>query len=133
MVHRQILAYCSRLTGLTYATTASPLRQVTVFALYSMAIRHVLSTIGQPLRSAMTRRVDLIAAVNAERAASNLSEGLGEGVVGPAAEAAAQEALEAMPFPYMPSVGALLLMFVAVAAHTLLLLGKRWSVRFYAW
>ncbi|CAM9979932.1 unnamed protein product, partial [Laminaria digitata] len=74
-----------------------------------------------------------LAAAAAERAASALGVGVGVGLMGPAAEAAARDALEPMPFPYMPSVGALLLVLIAVVAQALLLLGKRWSVRFHAW
>lgn len=90
-----------------------------------MAMRHVAATMGQPLRAARDRKADLLAAAAAEMRAL--------GVVGPAAEAAARDASEPMPFPYMPSVGALLLALIAVVAHALLLLGKRWSVRFHAW
>lgn len=98
-----------------------------------MAMRHVVATVGQPLRAARDRKADLLAAAAAERAASALGVGVGVGLMGPAAEAAARDALEPMPFPYMPSVGALLLALIAVVAHGLLLLGKRWSVRFHAW
>lgn len=95
-----------------------------------MAIRKVMGTVGQPLNVARARRAKLLAAAAAEKAASN---GLGGAVGGIAAEAAAREALEQMPFPYLPSVGALLLLLTAAIAHALLFLGKRWSVQFHAW
>lgn len=44
-----------------------------------------------------------------------------------------REELYSLPFGYLPSVGALLLLLVAVGAHVLLLLGKQWSVKFHAW
>eukprot|EP00903_Cladosiphon_okamuranus_P019215 g17669.t1 len=119
---------------------------VTVFTLYAMAIRSVIATVGQPLRAATERRAGLFSAAQAEKglvgdaaaaAASALSaaETLDDagGPVGAAAEAYAREMLERLPFPYLPSVGALLLVAAAVAAHTLLVLGKKWSVRFHAW
>lgn len=129
-------------------------RKVTVFTLYAMAIRSVIATVGQPLRAATERRAGLFTAAQGEKglvvdaaaaaadiaaaaAASALSaaETLDDagGPVGPAAEAYAREMLETLPFPYLPSVGALLLVAAAVAAHTLLVLGKKWSVRFHAW
>lgn len=112
----------------------APHPKTTAFSLYAMAIRTVISTVGQPLRAAKVRRVELQAAAIAEKAASKLAEGADAvGVLGPAAEAAAREALEPMPFAYLPSVGALLMMLLAVGAHVLLVLGKRWSVRFNAW
>lgn len=137
----------------------SPLffRKVTVFTLYAMAIRSVIATVGQPLQAATARRLGLLSAAEAEKglaataavaadaaaaataaaastlfAAETLVDGAG-GVVGAAAEAYAREALAPLPFPYMPSVGALLLVAAAVTAHTLLVLGKKWSVRFDAW
>ena len=105
--------------------------KTTVFALYAVAIRRVVGTMGQPLRSAKSRRARLLAAVFAEKASP--SSDLAGGDVGPAAQAAAREAMEAMPFPYLPGVGAMLLTLVAVTAHVLLVLGRRWSVRFHAW
>ncbi|CAB1107624.1 unnamed protein product [Ectocarpus sp. CCAP 1310/34] len=120
---------------------------VTVYSLYAMAIRSVISTVGQPLRDATARRTRLFGAASDEAAAAGASAASGEaaaasmldgteGVVGAggaAAEALAREALEPMPFAYLPSVGAMLLLAAAVAAHVLLLLGKKWSVRFHAW
>ncbi|CAM9874653.1 unnamed protein product [Ectocarpus sp. 6 AP-2014] len=120
---------------------------VTVYSLYAMAIRSVISTIGQPLRDATARRTRLFGAASDEAAAAGAAAASGEaasasmldgfeGVVGAggaAAEALAREALEPMPFAYLPSVGAMLLLVAAVAAHVLLLLGKKWSVRFHAW
>ncbi|CAM9239935.1 unnamed protein product [Ectocarpus sp. 12 AP-2014] len=122
---------------------------VTVYSLYAMAIRSVISTVGQPLRDATARRTRLFgaasdeaaaagaaaAAASGEAVAASMLDGT-EGVVGAggaAAEALAREALEPMPFAYLPSVGAMLLLVAAVAAHVLLLLGKKWSVRFHAW
>lgn len=105
-----------------------------MFSLYAMAVRYVAATVGQPLRAARARRQDLLVAAAAEKAASKLAgDGSGVGAIGAAAEAVAREAMEPVPFPYLPSMGALLLMLTAVAAHVLLVLGKRWSVRFHAW
>lgn len=109
-----------------------------------MAIRSVIATVGEPLRAARAHRVDLFQAAASEEAALGAAAGSaaasivdggggGAAAVGAAAEALAREALEAMPLPYLPSVGALLLLVAAVAAHTLLVLGKKWSVRFHAW
>ncbi|CAN0026364.1 unnamed protein product [Pylaiella littoralis] len=117
---------------------------VTVFTLYAMAIRSIIATVGEPLRAARAHRVDLFQAAASEEAALGAAAGSaaasivdggggGAAAVGAAAEALAREALEAMPLPYLPSVGALLLLVAAVAAHTLLVLGKKWSVRFHAW
>lgn len=128
-------------------------RKVSVFTLYAMAIRSVIATVGQPLKAARERRTDLFNAAQAERglvgaaaataadaavAASAFSEPEtpfddAGGVIGAAVEAYAREVLEPLPFPYLPSVGALLLLVAAAAAHTLLVLGKKWSVRFHAW
>lgn len=136
-------------------------RKVSGFSLYAMAIRSVIATVGQPLQAAEERRMGLFSAAQAEEGllgntaaaataatdaaaattASALStvKALADGdagdaiVVGAAAEAYAREVLESLPFPYLPSVGALLLVVAAVAAHTLLVLGKRWSVGFHAW
>lgn len=129
--------------------------KVTVFTLYAMATRSVVATVGQPLQDARARRAGLFKAAASEKkalqaaaaaatvasaaadAASSVFDdvggGGGGGVVGAAADALAREALEPMPFAYLPSVGALLLLAAAVAAHTLLLLGKKWCVRFHAW
>lgn len=133
----------------TYVARRRPLLlariKVTVYSLYAMAIRSVISTVGQPLRDATARRSRLFGAASDEAAAAGAAAGEGasasmldgtEGVVGAggaAAEALAREALEPMPFAYLPSVGAMLLLVAAVAAHVLLLLGKKWSVRFHAW
>lgn len=118
-----------------------------------MAIRSVVATVGQPQQAARERREGLFLAAQAENvvlghaaqaataataSASALSttETLVDdavGLVGAAAEAAAREGEEPLPFPYLPSVGAMLLVMAAVVAHALLVLGKKWSVRFHAW
>lgn len=113
-----------------------------------MAIRSVISTVGQPLRDATARRSRIFGAASEEATAVGAATAAGaaasasvpdgaDGVVGAggaaAAEALAREALEPMPFAYLPSVRAMLLLVAAVAAHVLLLLGKKWSVRFHAW
>lgn len=103
----------------------------TVFALYAIAIRRVIATVGQPLRSARARRARLLAEAAAEQVSS--SDLAVKGFAGPAAQAAALEAMEPMPFSYLPGVGSMLLMLIAVAVHVLLVLGKRWSVQFHAW
>lgn len=112
-----------------------------VLALYFIAIRRVLATAGQPLQAARARRFALFEAAASEKAAlaaaaatDAVASGVdGGGIVGAAAEAFEREALEPMPFAYLPSVGALLLLVAAVASHTLLVLGKKWSVRFRSW
>ncbi|CAM9834772.1 unnamed protein product [Scytosiphon promiscuus] len=121
---------------------------VTVYTLYAMAIRSVIATVGQPLRDARARQRDLFQAASKETAAAAAAAAATAGAVesaiedagggvgsfdGPAAEALAREAVEMLPFPYLPSVGALLLVVTAVAAHALLYLGKKWSVPFHAW
>lgn len=145
----------TRLLRLANSPLLVRVRKVTVFTLYAMAIRSVIATVGQPLGAAEGRRMDLLSAAQAEKgllgaAAAAAADGAAAtatsalstakalvddagGVVGPAAEAYAREVLEPLPFPYLPSVGALLLLVAAVAAHTLLVLGKKWSVRFHAW
>lgn len=116
-----------------------------------MAIRSVIATVGQPLEAAQAKRSGLFKAAEAEResaaaaaaeaavaaagaALSDNDDGGGLGTfVGAAGEALARELLEPLPLPYLPSVGALLLVMAAVAGHVLLFLGKKWSVRFHAW
>lgn len=114
-----------------------------------MAIRSVINTVGQPLQDAKARRSNLsqaaskaaaLAAVGTaveaievtESATEDAGGGLGS-FGGPAAEALAREAAEPLPFSYLPSVGALLMVVTAVAAHALLFLGNKWSVRVDAW
>lgn len=102
-----------------------------VFALYAIAIRRVIATVGQPLHAARARRARLLAEAAAEQVSS--SDVAVKGVAGPAMQAAALESMEPLPFPYLPGVGSMLLMLCAVAVHVLLALGKRWSVHFHAW
>lgn len=104
-----------------------------VFALYAIAIRRVIATIGQPLRSARARRARLLAEAAVEQASSSDPALKVKGFAGPAMQAAAFESMEPLPFPYLPGVGSMLLMLFAVAVHVLLALGKRWSVHFHAW
>lgn len=106
--------------------------QVTVFALYAMAARRVLGTIGHPLQAAKAHRRKVMLAAKMEQLAqqNGLTESVGPGQ---AAAAAAREELEPLPRAYLPSVSGLLLMLIAVGAHVLLSLGKRWSVKFHAW
>lgn len=109
-----------------------------------MAFRRVIATVGQPLEAARARRTGLFEAAAAEEvaaaaaAARDAATAVGTSLVdgdalGPAVQALAREAVEPMPFAYLPSMGALLLAAAALGSHILLVLGKKWSVRFHAW
>lgn len=78
----------------------TPRAKATVFALYAMAVRRVVGTIGHPLQAAQSHRRALMATALAEELAQQAGEA-GHGGVGEATAAAAREALEPLPLGYV--------------------------------